>query len=257
MVDIHSHILPKLDDGSKNLSISLSMAKQAYDSGTRFLFATPHYIPGKFTCEKENLIEAIAKFREVLHDNNIPLNVDIGQEIYVIKSIEHYIDRGDFSSLGNSDYYLLELPMLEFPDYIRDSLYEINISGKHAIIAHPERYIKVIKDTDILLPFIEDNVLFQMNSGSIAGIFGNKVQATAYQLLERRMISFVGSDAHNIYNRNTDLSMAYKETCKLVSKKYADQIFFKNAKFAILENNFLEPYKILKKSKKHFFKKYF
>lgn len=249
MIDIHSHILPGIDDGSDDWEMSLSMAKQACLSGTKYMFATPHYIHGRYASDRYVVTKLVQEFNFLLNNNNIPLQVHSGQEIFITKSMVEYMDDGDFLPLGGSDYYLVELPMLEIPDYASETLYEATLPGRRIILAHPERYQYVIKDTDVLLPFLQDNILLQMNSGSIIGVFGKKVQKTAIELLKRRMISFIGSDAHGEGSRNTSLKEAYDEVCSLVSKPYARDIFFNNANKALLKNQQLQPYRILPKKK--------
>ncbi|NLK93565.1 MAG: capsular biosynthesis protein [Clostridiales bacterium] len=205
MIDIHSHILPGIDDGAKNQEETLEMLKTAEKDGTKKIIATPHYC-------KEYAEEPLCKVNELLHsirelvkDNNIDLEIFAGQEIYIFDNIINYYKEGIIGTINKTKYMLIEFPMNSFKDNTLDLLYELQLLGVQPIIAHPERYLPIIKNPREINKFIEEGMLFQLNAGSITGKFGKDVMRTCKVLLENNMYSFIGSDAHNTGKRNTSM----------------------------------------------------
>lgn len=209
MIDVHSHIIPSIDDGSKNIDITLSMLKRAHRSGTKKIIATPHFFKGYWT-EKYDVVKGkVEEINALAKKNNIDIEVFAGQEIFFNQYLLDDYLNGDIGTLNGSRYMLIEFPMdkINFSKAI-DILYELKIRKIVPVIAHPERYIDFINNPEKVNGFIDEGYLFQLNSGSITGLFGKDVQKTAEIFLENNLYSFIGSDAHGEGNRNTNLSEA-------------------------------------------------
>lgn len=208
MIDIHSHILPQIDDGAENMVIALEMIKNAVKDGIEEIVATPHFCAEYGTTTIHKVKDYVSKLNCLLEENNSKIQVYSGQEVYLNEqTIENYLE-GNIGTINDSKYMLTECPMNEFGDDILDVIYELRIRGIIPIIAHPERYVPIMEKGAYINKFIENGCLFQMNSGSIQGLFGRKVKLTTELLLNNGIYSFIGSDAHNISNRNTGLSKA-------------------------------------------------
>ncbi|MGG5460279.1 tyrosine-protein phosphatase [Clostridium sp. B9] len=209
MIDIHSHIIPNIDDGSKNIDITLAMLKRANESGTKKIMATPHFFKG-YWAEKYEVVKAkVEEINELAKKHNLDIEVFAGQEVFFNKYLLDDYLNGDIGTLNGTRYMLIEFPMdkINFSRAI-DVLYELKIRKIVPVIAHPERYIDFINNPEKVNEFIDEGYLFQLNSGSITGLFGKDVQKTAEIFLENNLYSFLGSDAHGEGNRNTDLSEA-------------------------------------------------
>ncbi|WP_196001931.1 CpsB/CapC family capsule biosynthesis tyrosine phosphatase [Clostridium sp. 1001271B_151109_B4] len=211
MIDIHSHIINEIDDGSKNLEMTIAMLKKAQLTGTKSIVATPHFMRGRFDVEYPEILERVEDLRNIAKKNNIDINIYAGQEVYYSSYLIEYFNDKCIGTINGSRYMLIELPMLEFNlDEVINTIYELQIRKIVPIIAHPERYNQFIKKPSMINALIKEGMLFQLNAGSITGSFGKAVKKTAQKFLEHNVYSFIGSDAHRDRGRDTDMSEALK-----------------------------------------------
>jgi protein-tyrosine phosphatase len=208
ILDIHSHIIPGIDDGSKNMDMTLEMLRNAEKDGTSGIIATPHYLLEYGEAVISEVKAFVEEINSIINNEGINLRVYSGQEVYYTeKIIQNYIE-GKIGTLNDSKYMLIEFPMRKFDDDILDVIYELQIRDITPIIAHPERYRPIIEKPSYINKFINEGYLFQMNAGSLEGKFGGDVKKTTEILLQNGIYNFIGSDAHNTKSRNTGLSNA-------------------------------------------------
>ncbi|BCZ47111.1 exopolysaccharide biosynthesis protein [Clostridium gelidum] len=253
MIDIHSHILPKIDDGAENINITLEMIKNAVNDGIEKIVATPHYYIGYGTTPITEVKDYINKLNYFIEEKNLKIQIYSGQEVYLNEHTIHDYLEGKIGTINDSKYMLIECPMNEFNDYIFDIIYELKIRGIIPIIAHPERYFFVIENRLYINKFIEYGCLFQVNSGSIQGLFGRKVKLAAELLLNNGIYNFIGSDAHNNTNRTTGLSKAINLSNKINTE--SEKIFIESSNKLLKNKNIIFCGQKIKenKFKFHFF----
>ncbi len=251
MIDIHSHILPKVDDGSNSIEMSISMAKQYIESGIKEVIATPHFIEDSFNKDLKANKKALEYLNEQLKNNNIPLKVYLGNEIYASMTTIEDVISGKASSLNNSKYILMELPMYDIPIYFEDLIYGLLLKGYTPIIAHPERNSRIMDEPNILYNFIEKGALAQLNLPSLEGMYGKSVQSCAKILLEHKMIHFVGTDAHTNRTRSPKVSEAINKLKKIVGEEEFTKITSTHGQL-VIQNQIIiidQPLKVAKKNK--------
>lgn len=250
MIDIHSHILPGIDDGAKDIETSLKMLKLAEASGTEIIVATPHYIKNRY----ENTYEAT----EVIYNKlkleakaaGINIEILLGQEVMLEKHSLELCKEKKLRGINCSRYMLVEFPMDKLPADALDLIYELRLQNITPILAHPERYMYVLEDITQINDFAEEGCLFQINTGSLQGIFGKKVQSAATELISHGMVNFIASDAHSINKRCPGLSEGFREA-ENIETGITEKIHY-NLK-AIIENQELNiEFEKLKKKKKFF-----
>ena len=230
MVDIHCHILPGLDDGSDNIEESLRMARLAVDGGTTAIVTTPHSnIPGS----NQNYFgrEYAEKFKELnsrLKEENIPLKLYPGNEIYADENFVELIKSRKLLTLNNSDYALVEFDFVEQSDSVYRKLSSMIAEGYIPVIAHPERYAFVIEDAHAPLKLKEMGCLLQINKGSLKGSFGRGAYVASHAIIGRELADVVASDAHSPYMRTPFLADAHDIITELHSDYYADLLLSKN-----------------------------
>ncbi|MCC2685950.1 MAG: hypothetical protein K0R75_2849 [Paenibacillaceae bacterium] len=210
MIDIHSHILPGLDDGAQDLSQSIEMALQAVGDGIRRLVATPHHANGRYDNKASSVIAAVDRLNGELQERRIPLEVLYGQEVRVYSDL-----LGDFAdnrllTINRSGYLLLELPSDRIPSSLNDLIHELKVMGIVPIIAHPERNREIASDPGKLQGLIERGALSQLTSHSVNGGFGRKIQELCLNMCRRNLVHFIASDAHNVDHRPFHLRSAYE-----------------------------------------------
>ena len=237
-IDIHSHVLWGIDDGSRSIEETLELCDMALSSGTRHLFLTPHLMywedAEELYDERNSRFEIL---REILDEEEIELEIHKGFEIlcdddiFNIKYFKPY-------TLCDSRYILIEFDFVkpEIEDVVSWCKYLISF-GLVPIIAHPERYYFFLSEYEGIDTLSEMGVLFQINSGSAAGMFGPKVQRFAERMINKGYADFVGSDAHDLMVRNTDM-----EDCFI---HYSDDVDMELLEVACSVN----PLKLLKNEK--------
>ncbi|WP_461207725.1 tyrosine-protein phosphatase [Clostridium sp. DL1XJH146] len=208
MIDLHSHIIPNIDDGSKSYDMTVNMLKQAEADGTNIIFATPHFKKFYYETRYSDILKKVDEINLICEGENIDVEVISGQEILLDEYTLKEFDEGNLGTLNNTKYMLVEFPMDKLGNDNLDTVYELRVQGIIPIIAHPERYAYVENNIASLNCFIKEGCLFQINTGSITGTYGVKVQKTVFNLLNNGICHFIGSDAHSDDRRKPGLTSA-------------------------------------------------
>ncbi len=203
MIDLHTHILPGLDDGSPDFESSLKMADLAAKGGTRYLVATPHSNQiGRFeNFYSPELRQLFLDLKAAIRTAHIPLELLFGMEIFAGDDLEEKIHSGKLVSINQSRYYLVEFYFDENPERIRRYLNSIFHAGGVPLIAHPERYYCVQENPALLYEWLQMGCLSQINKGSLFGKFGEAAEEAAKELLRYGLVTCMASDAHRPYWR--------------------------------------------------------
>lgn len=252
LIDLHSHILYGIDDGSKELENSVVMAREASESGITHICCTPHYLEPNFISNWEENEKRLEILQSRLKEENIDLELRLGNEIFITENTIDDITQNRALKLNESRYVLVEFPMvneLKCCDKIIDKLI---LMGLKVIIAHPERYKYVQENPDYLIPYLEKGVIFQSNIGSIIGMYGESAKQCINTLLKRNMIQALSTDAHksnSVYKKIEKISEKMKEK---ISKEYFEELTLINPQ-KILNDEDIEIRKFKKKKKFIFF----
>ncbi|GFR35683.1 tyrosine-protein phosphatase [Thermobrachium celere] len=208
MIDIHTHLLPNIDDGPEDIDTTLKMIEIYKNEGVSSVIATPHYYLPKFENIPNVIKEKVESVNNILKENNIDFKIYPGSEVFVSKHILEDIKQGRIQTLNDTRYILLEFDFKKFPSYGLDLIYEIHLLGYRVIVAHPERYEYVIDDITFLNSLIDEGCLIQLNSSSLTGIFGKEVKKTALKIVENGSYNFIATDAHTLNKRGPYLCEA-------------------------------------------------
>jgi len=250
MIDIHSHILPAIDDGPSELETSLQMLNIAAENGTTTMIATPHFHE-QIRPKKHKIIQKLDLLKEEAEKLNITLYA--GMEVYLTPDTPQNLRKDNLLTLAGSNYLLVEFPFQQIPSYIDTILFEIMLQGKAPVIAHPERYTEIIENPNKMLKYLEKGALAQINSGSLLGYFGQEVQACAENLLTHGMVHFLGSDAHSTGRRKPILKQALQQIKEIAGEETAN-ILSENAEKLINKKPILSSHRpIEKKNNTSFF----
>lgn len=241
MIDIHCHILPFVDDGAKDMEEAITMAKIACENGIKKIIATPHYIEDEKYNNAEKNTEILNKLNDELKCNNIDVEVFLGNELFITPEAINLIDSKEVATLNNTRYLLIEFPRLDMPVYIENIVYNLRLKGIIPIIAHPERYIKIMEDPNILYNLITKGALTQLNLPSLEGRYGEKVKETAEILVKHDLIHFVGSDAHSSKRATPNVVKGINILKELIDKKRLDKMLYHNAE-NLLKNEDIEAF---------------
>ncbi len=227
MIDIHSHILPDLDDGAKSWEQSLEMARMAVEDGIRIMVATPHLFKNRVIDihqinNKEIILQRITEFRQKLLENDLPLEIIPGCDFPLgVESLDLLKDDQVLTINDNKRYLLLELPDSSFPPATEEICYQLQSRGITPIITHPERHFIIQEMPQKLKRLIDLGCLAQLTGGSLTGRFGRGVKKVARQLVKKGYIHLMATDAHDPRYRPPRLSSALAELSRLIGEKPA------------------------------------
>lgn len=197
MTDIHSHILFDIDDGSKDIEESITLLKKMKEIGFNNVILTPHYIKDtEYSAENKEKKIKFNQLKEALIENNIDINIYLGNEVFINKEIYELIKTSKIHTLNNTRYVLIELPFHNEIVNLEDTIYELKVKGLIPIIAHPERYTYFQDDYSKVDNLREEGILFQANYASILGYYGKSSQKLLKYMLKNRYIDYLGTDIH-------------------------------------------------------------
>ncbi len=198
MIDMHCHILPGIDDGSKNLEESMLILENAATSGVTDIIFTPHYIKGTKYCydnrAKKQLTEILV---EAMKRTDLEINVHFGNEVYIDQNIPEMLENGEIATLAGSRYLLLELPVATEDLSAPDLIFRLKSQGITPIIAHPERYDYFTRDLKKIDRYLELGCLMQGDYMSILGKYGKAAKKSLTKLLKANKIQMLASDIHH------------------------------------------------------------
>lgn len=211
MVDIHSHILPFVDDGSNDLEISFEMLKSAAAAGTDEIVLTPHC--NLYDREKNYFYEmqlVFDAFKQKVEERNIGIKIYLGAEVFADESVTQLLKKGLLPTINGSRFLMIEFDFYSTPAYICDTVRSIGRMGYVPIVAHPERYSCIKKINGVSMEIMNSGGLLQVNKGSLAGEFGESARQTALELISHNTAQFVASDAHSLSSRTVEMDLTYE-----------------------------------------------
>ncbi|RLD15279.1 hypothetical protein DRI50_04275 [candidate division KSB1 bacterium] len=233
-IDIHSHYLFGLDDGSRSLEETLGMLEQAASLNIIHLLATPHATELTDDAFSEQVLQRFKEVQNEVKKAGIPVQLSLAAELFFSRRLMDWLHYPWATLANNKKYVLFELPLLDLPDGVGDFIFQCRLKGITPILAHPERYIFLHDKLEKLYAFFQQGCLIQINAGSITGQFGQRVQNVALTFVKGGFVHFVASDAHETKHRNyRTLINAYEELSKFADSSFLNQLFFENPQKAI------------------------
>ncbi len=234
-VDIHTHILPGVDDGAFSEENALQMLKLAQEQGTRTVVFTPHY-RGKFRKNTPELLkERFRSFSEIAAIEVPLMQLYLGQEVYYDPEAVEALAEGRALSMNGTSHVLLEFSQSTTQEQIRKGVEAIWFYGYRPVIAHAERYDALRRSDKLLSEILECGAWIQLNADSILGRYGADVKRFCHKLLKKQQVSFIASDAHDTQVRPPVLRECFLYVHKKYGGEYAHRLFYDNP-MAMLEN---------------------
>ncbi len=224
MFDIHTHVLPLVDDGSGSVETSLNMLRFMVEDGVTDVVLTPHY-RGKYNKTAKELKSLFNEFKKQVLDAGINVNLYVGQEIFRTEDLINLVESKEVLTLNDTNYVLVEFPYHERID-VEEIVYDIVASGYTPVIAHIERYGYLSIDDVVTIKSF--GALIQVNATAVLGDAPKYANKMVKKLLKAGLVDFVASDAHE--NRLPNLKDAHTLVKKKYGENYANALFTENAK---------------------------
>lgn len=228
LCDVHTHVLPGVDDGAPTMEYALQMLENAIASDVEWLAATPHW--RATVDENETMIAQLqsdfAQLQEAAAD--MPIHLVSGAEVRVTDTLFSALSAGCVPTLNGSRYLLTEFAVDTDPAAFLPALERILSAGYIPLVAHPERYAAVCRDPRMVQDWLDCGCHLQLTGGSILGSYGKTVQRTATALLRNDLVACIASDAHRLHGRSSFLMDVYDHLYVQYSKAYANCLMYTN-----------------------------
>ncbi len=203
MIDLHSHILPEIDDGPESLEKSTQMAELYVKYGFTHVVATPHWMSGTlWAVSKETIFDSITQLRHALESKSININILAGMEIALDIGLVDLLVGKRLLTLAGGSYVLIESPFQRLPLGWQQVIFQIMAKGFRVVLAHPERCHHFYMEPDLLHSFIEAGGYLQANYDSFLGHYGTEATNTAFSLLEKGYLHLLATDSHDTEYRH-------------------------------------------------------
>lgn len=228
MIDLHSHLLPGVDDGAPDLHTALELARMAVSDGIDHMVLTPHIHPGRYENLLSNLTGHYSQFRAALAEADLSLRISLAGEVRLSAEVLPLLADEELPFLGRwegKQVMLLELPHSHVPPGSDKLVSWLQARDILPMIAHPERNKGIMERLDRIKPFVEQGCLFQLTAMSVTGDFGEQAYIRAHEMLEQGWATVVASDAHNLAHRPPCLSAAYHKITATYGEALARQLF--------------------------------
>lgn len=231
MIDIHSHLIPAIDDGAQTLDEAMALVRYAVARGITHSVLTPHIHPGRYDNDSDTIHHAFELLNNEIQKQNIPLKIAYAAEVRISVEMMDLITQNKIPFLGQ--YEEQNILLLEFPhshilpgsDKLVNWLIKRNIKP---MIVHPERNKELQADISKITPFLKAGCFLQVTAGSLVGKFGPKSQQVAQILIENQWAAFIATDAHNLKHRPPDLSEVNTFLTSTLGKTKAQKLLHDN-----------------------------
>ena len=226
MIDIHSHILPGIDDGARTLEESLEMAEIAAADGIEQIVATPHVFKG--LSDDPEPAEVIDQVNALQAAVAAKLRILPGSEAHVTHDLAEQAKLQRVTTINRRNYLLVEFPQVTVPVGADEIFYKLQLQAIHPILVHPERNIQIQKQPSLVAGFVARGVFTQVTAMSIAGEFGTPAKKCAETLLQHNCVHFLASDAHRPSKRPPILSRGRDAAARIVGEEKARRLVYDN-----------------------------
>jgi protein-tyrosine phosphatase len=224
MIDLHSHILPGIDDGSKSLAMSLEMARIAVADGIRTMACTPHIYPGLYMNDAAGIRAAVDALQAVLQDHGIDLHLTTGADVHLVPGLIEGLRAGTIPSLHGTRYVLLEPPHHVAPPRFAESVFQLITGGFVPVITHPERLTWMDDHYATMQQLVRAGAWMQITAGALTGMFGARPKYWGERFLGEGMAHILATDAHSSTRRVPVLSEGLAVAERLLGREEALQL---------------------------------
>lgn len=235
MIDLHSHILPGIDDGAADLDVSLEMARIAVADGVVVQACTPHILPGLYHNTGPQIRAATWELQQQLDAHDIPLHLITGADAHLVSDMAGGLRSGHILSLADTRYVLVEPPHHVAPPRLDEFFFGLLLAGYVPILTHPERLTWIDQHYPTMVRLFDAGVWMQITAGSLTGDFGRAPKYWSERMLNEGRVHILASDAHGVSRRRPNLGAGRAAAAKWVGEEEAEHLVYTRPR-GILEN---------------------
>ena len=196
--DIHSHLIPGIDDGSPSMEVTIELLKKFISLGYKKVITTPHVMSDYYLNSPEIINQGLENVRKSIEENQLEIKIEAAAEYNLEPSFEDLINDKNILTFGKDNFLLFELSFFSEPQNLNEVIWSMREAGYNPVLAHVERYAYWHNDYDKVEEMVNRGVKLQMNIGSLTGSYGPEVKLFAEKLVDDEVVEFVGSDCHHI-----------------------------------------------------------
>jgi len=197
-VDVHSHLIPAIDDGVQSLEESLGILKEMEQLGYEKVITTPHTMAGSYDNTPEIINSGLAKVKKGITEAGINIEIEAATEYFLDETFMERLDSGEPLMTFGNNYVLVETSFISPPPQLKEASFQLTLKGYKMVFAHPERYLYLIENKGLLEELIDRDIIFQLNAVALTGCYSKPVQKFAERLIDMKLPRLVGTDCHNM-----------------------------------------------------------
>jgi protein-tyrosine phosphatase len=224
MIDLHCHILPGIDDGATDVSVSLAMARLAVDQGVEIQACTPHILPGLYANTGPQIRADVERLQARLDEEGVPLRLVVGADAHMTPDMAAKLRSGEIPSLADTRYVLVEPPHHVAPPNFEGFFFDLLIAGYAPILTHPERLTWIESHYAKIPRLVAAGVWMQVTAGSLTGSFGRRPLYWAERMLNEGLVHLLATDAHSASRRRPNLAEGRDAAAHWVGAEEADRM---------------------------------
>lgn len=225
MIDIHTHILPGVDDGASDMEESIKILEKGRNEGIKTFVLTPHIRDNSDWNKIDYIKKTFVSLNKKCMERGLDVKLILGAELFLTSDLLDRLKNNTIATInGRGRYVLVELPFYQMPIYTDDVLFKLLMEEFVPIIAHPERYLYLNGKDEIIKKWLENGIMIQINTGSLNGRYGGEVKRSAKKFLKNGFVHFLGSDVHFFEDNHCFFSEAIEIASKIIGKDKIAQI---------------------------------
>ncbi len=200
--DIHSHLIPSIDDGVQSIDESLEILKEMEFLGYEKVITTPHTMTGSYDNTPEIINGGLEKVKEAIKANSINIEIEAATEYFLDETFMERLSNNEPLMTFGDKYVLVETSFMNPPPQLKEASFELTVKGYKMVFAHPERYLYLIDNDYLLEELINRDIIFQLNAVALTGCYSKPVKKFAEKLIDMKVPRLVGTDCHNMGHIN-------------------------------------------------------
>jgi protein-tyrosine phosphatase len=228
LIDLHTHVLPGVDDGPDTMEGAVETVSALASGGTEVIVATPHNMPGAFETALDEIRHSYEALRGALAGSGVPAKLLLGQEITFRPGLLTSLECEELLTINGTSYFLFEFPPYTVAPQTREFIFEARIQGYRPILAHPERNEVLSNNLDLLAEFVDGGALVQLTASSLFGRLGEQAQRSSHLMLQKGLAHFIATDSHSFRFGPGDMKEAERVAAGIIGEEAAGRLVRNN-----------------------------
>lgn len=200
--DIHSHLIPGIDDGIQSVEEGLTILREMESLGYERVITSPHTMWGTYDNSPETILPGLKKMQEAILKEGIKIELEAASEYYLDEHFMQKIENDEDLLTFGKNYILVETGFINEPPELKEASFHLTMKGYKMVYAHPERYLYLLDNPTLIEELLDRDIIFQLNAVSLTGCYSKPVQKLAEKLIDMKAIKLVGTDCHNMGHIN-------------------------------------------------------